>query len=161
MKNVDDPGQGDHISEGTSTGIDLSAVPTILLAELNSASYQAKRSDSTLTAAKPEMEFLSQCCDSSSKDFKSRSVLLRLFEEGMRKTPEDYALIAILYTRTEEQLRFTWCLAGLTREEYDPEERKWSKVEKVFFMALRDRTTVSGIIGRAYNPFINDDISDC
>ena len=107
MKNVDDPGQGDHRSEGSSTGIDLSAVPTILLAELKSASYKAIRSDGTLTAAKPEMEILSQCCDSTLKDFKSRSVLLRLFEEGMRNTPEDYALIAILCMKTEEQLRFT------------------------------------------------------
>ena len=116
----------------------MSAVPTILLAELKSASYKAIRSDRTLAAAKPEMDILSQCCDSTFKDFKSRSVLLRLFEDGLRKTPEDYALIAILYWRTEEQIRFTWCLAGLTREEYDPEERKWSKVEIFFIMALRD-----------------------
>ena len=96
MKNVDDPGQGDLRSEGTSTGIDLSAVPTILLAEMKSASDKAIRKDRTLTAAKQEMEILSQCCDSTLRDFKSWSVLLRLFEEGLRKTPENYALIAIL-----------------------------------------------------------------
>ena len=40
------------------------------------------------------------------------------------------------------QLRLTWCLAGLNRGEYDSEERKSSKDEKVFFMtALRDLMT--------------------
>ena len=60
-----------------------------------------------------------------------RLVVLRFFEEEMRTTPKIHALIAVPYVRTELQLRFAWCMIGLTREEYDSEERKRSKKEKV------------------------------
>ena len=43
-----------------------------------------------------------------------RAVVLRYFEEDMRTTPKIHALIAIPYVRTELQLRFAWCLTGLT-----------------------------------------------
>ena len=44
--------------------------------------------------------------------------------------------------RTELQLRFAWCIIGLTREEYDSEEKKRSKEEKVFLMtSMRDLIT--------------------
>ena len=67
-----------------------------------------------------------------------RAVSLRNFEKGMRTNSEVHALIAITYVRTEVQIRLTWCLAGLTTEKYDSEERKRSKDEKVFLMmALR------------------------
>ena len=56
-----------------------------------------------------------------------RAVVLRYFEGEMRTTPKIHALIAIPYVRTELQLRFAWCMIGLTREEYDSEERKRSK----------------------------------
>ena len=44
-----------------------------------------------------------------------RAVVLRYFEEEMRTTPKIHALIAIPYVRTELQLRFAWCMIGLTR----------------------------------------------
>ena len=53
-----------------------------------------------------------------------RAVVLRYFEEEMRSTPMIHALITIPYVRTELQLRFAWCMTGLTRGVYDFEERK-------------------------------------
>ena len=68
-----------------------------------------------------------------------KAVVLRYFEEEMRTAPRIYALMAVSYVRTELQLRFAWCLMGLTRKEYDSEERNRSKEEKVFLMTnLRD-----------------------
>ena len=68
-----------------------------------------------------------------------KAVVLRYFEEEMRTTPRLHALMAVPYVRTELQLRFAWCMMGLTRKEYDSEERKRSKGEKVFLMTnLRD-----------------------
>ena len=60
--------------------------------------------------------------------------MLRYFEEETRTTPRIHALIAVPYVRTELQLRFAWCMIGMTREEYDSEERKRSKEEKVLLM---------------------------
>ena len=74
-----------------------------------------------------------------------KAVVLRYFEEEMRTTPKIHALIAIPYVRTEIQLRFAWCMIGLTRGEYDSEERKRSKGEKVFLMtSIRDLITQKG-----------------
>ena len=56
-----------------------------------------------------------------------KAVVLRYFEEEMRTTPRIHALVAVPYVRTELQLRLAWCMMGLTREEYDSEERKRSK----------------------------------
>ena len=71
-----------------------------------------------------------------------RAVVLRYFEEEMRTTTKIHDLIAIPYVRTELQLRFAWCMIGLTRGEYDSEERKRSKEEKVFLMtSVRDLMT--------------------
>ena len=71
-----------------------------------------------------------------------RAVVLRYFEEKMRTMPKIHALIAISYMRTELQLRFAWCM---TRREYDSEERKRSKEEKVFLMtSVRDLMTQEG-----------------
>ena len=56
-----------------------------------------------------------------------KAVVLRYFEEEMRTTTRVHALVAVPYVRTELQLRFAWCMMGLTREEYDSEERKRSK----------------------------------
>ena len=68
-----------------------------------------------------------------------RAVVIRYFEEEMRTTPRIHALIAVPYVRIELQLRFTWSMIGLTREEYDSEERKRSKEEKIFLMtSMRD-----------------------
>ena len=63
----------------------------------------------------------------------------------MRTTPKIHALIAIPYVRTKIQLRFAWCMIGLTRGEYDSKDRKRSKGEKVFLMtSLRDLMTQEG-----------------
>ena len=63
-----------------------------------------------------------------------KALVLRYFEEEMRTTPRIHALMAVPYVRTELQLRFAWCMMGLTRDEYDSEERKRSKEQKVFLM---------------------------
>ena len=63
-----------------------------------------------------------------------KAVVLRYFEEEMRTTPRIHAVMAVPYVITELQLRFAWCMMGLTRGEYDSEERKRSKEEKIFLM---------------------------
>ena len=74
-----------------------------------------------------------------------KAVVLRYFEEEMRTTSRIHALMAVPYVRTELQLRFAWCMMGLTREEYDSEERKRSKEEKVSLMTnLRDLIVQKG-----------------
>ena len=74
-----------------------------------------------------------------------KAVVLRYFEEEMRTTPRIHALMAVPYVRTELQLRFAWCMMGLTREEYDSEERKRSKEEKFcLMMNLRDLIVQEG-----------------
>ena len=75
-----------------------------------------------------------------------KAVVLRYFEEEMRTTPRKHALIAVPYMRTELQLRFAWCMIGLTRQEYDSEERKRLKEEKVFLMtSMRDLINQEGM----------------
>ena len=74
-----------------------------------------------------------------------RAAVLRFFEEEMRTTPKIHAVIAVPYVRTELQLRFAWCMIGLTRGEYCSVERKKSKEEKVFLMtSMRDLMTQEG-----------------
>ena len=74
-----------------------------------------------------------------------KAVALRYYEEEMRTTPRIHALMAVPYVRTELQLRFAWCMMGLTRGEYDSEERKRSKEERVFLMTnWRDLITQEG-----------------
>ena len=64
----------------------------------------------------------------------------------MRTRPRIHALIAVPYVRTEIQLRFAWCMIGLTREEYDSEKRKRSKEEKVCLMtSMRDLIIQEGM----------------
>ena len=71
--------------------------------------------------------------------------MLRHFEEEMRTTTKIHALIAIPYVRTMLQLRFAYCMTGLTKEEDVSEERKRLKEEKVFLMtSIRDLTTQKG-----------------
>ena len=61
-----------------------------------------------------------------------KAVVLRYFEEEMRTTPRIHALVAVPYVRTELQLRFAWCMMGLTREnmiqkiERDQKKKKFS-----------------------------------
>ena len=239
VEEVMDLGQGDYQLPGTDKMLtDIAMVPPIFMAGIKSTGYKSKRSDRTLPGATLEMEILSQCGESTMKDFKPstmnhgkgsvagqlvpveynrltvseavsldepaggymemleyrnsareyvialedksamegyletmlqgttlkqkaygtlasseiqaetmeqlvsllwKAVVLRYFEEGMRIAPRIHALMAVPYVRTELQLRFAWCMMGLTREEYDSEERKGSKEEKVFLMTnLRD-----------------------
>ena len=56
-----------------------------------------------------------------------KALVLRYFKEEMRTTTRIHAIMAVPYLRTELQLRFAWCMMGLTRGEYDSEERKRSK----------------------------------
>ena len=73
-------------------------------------------------------------------------MVLRYFEEEMRTTPRIHALMVVPYVRTELQLRFAWCMMGLTRGECDSEERKRSKEEKAFMMTnLRDLINQEGM----------------
>ena len=59
-----------------------------------------------------------------------KAVVLRYFEEEMRTTPKIHALIAVPYVRTELQQRFAWCMVGMTRGEYDSEERRRSRKKR-------------------------------
>ena len=210
-----DLGQGDYQLPGTDRMLtDVAMVPPIIMAGIKSTGYRSKKSDRTLTGATLEMEILSQCGESTMKDFKPspmnhgkgsvagqlvpveynrltvsetvsidepargymemleyrnsargyvmaledksamegyletmlqgttlkqkaygtlaspemqaetieqlvslpwKAVVLRYFEEEMRTTPKIHALMAVPYVRTESQLRFAWCMTGLTR----------------------------------------------
>ena len=246
VEEVMDLGQGDYQLPGTDRVLtDVAIVPPILMVGIKSSGYKSIRSDRTLTGATLEMEILSQCGESTMKDFKPspmnhgkgsvagqlvpveynrltlsetvsidepaedmemleyrnsargyvmalkdksamegyletilqgttikqkaygtlassemqaetieqlvslpwKAVVLRYFEEEMRTTPRIHALMAVPYVRTELQLRFAWSLMGLTRGEYDSEERKRSKEEKLFLMTnLRDLITQEGAV---------------
>ena len=66
-----DLGQGDDRLTGTDRMLnDVAMVPPILMAGIKSTGYKSKRSDRTLTGAILEMEILSQCGESTMKDFK-------------------------------------------------------------------------------------------
>ena len=247
VEEIMDLGQGDYQLSGTDKMLtDITMVPPILTAVINSTGYKSRRIDLTLTGANLEMEILSQCGESTIRDFKPslmnhgkgsvagqlvpveynrltvsetvsidepaggymemleyrnsargylmaledkgaiegyletmlqgtnlkqkaygtlasseiqaetieqlvslpwKAVVLRYFEEERRTAPKIHALMAVPYVRTELQLRFAWCLMGLTREEYDSEERKRSKEENVFLMTnLRDLMIQEGAV---------------
>ena len=66
-----DLGQGDDRLLGTDRMLtDVPMVPPILMAGIKSTGYKTKRRDRTLTGATLEMEILSQCGESTMKDFK-------------------------------------------------------------------------------------------
>ena len=66
-----DLGQGDDRLPGTDRmWTDVAMVPPILMAGIKTTGYKTKRSDRTLTGATLEMEILSQCGESTLKDFK-------------------------------------------------------------------------------------------
>ena len=66
-----DLGQGDYQLPGTNRMLtDVAMVPPILMAGIKSTGYKSKRSARTLTGATLEMEILSQCGESTMKDFK-------------------------------------------------------------------------------------------
>ena len=68
---VMDVGKGDDRLPGTSrTMTNVTMVSHILVAGLRSASYKTKRSDRNLTGATLEMEILSQCGESTLRDFR-------------------------------------------------------------------------------------------
>ena len=66
-----DLGQGDDRLPGTDRMLaDVAMVPPILMAGIKSTGYKSRRSDRTLTGATLEMEKLSQCGESTMKEFK-------------------------------------------------------------------------------------------
>ena len=66
-----DLGQGDDQLPGTDRMLtDVAMVPPILMAGIKSTGYKSKRSHRILTGATLEMEILSQCGESTMKDFK-------------------------------------------------------------------------------------------
>ena len=112
---------------------DKSAMESYLEAVLQGTTIKQK-AYGTLASSEIQAETMEQLVSLPWK-----AVVLRYFEEEMRTAPRIHALMAVPYVRTELQLRFAWCLMGLTREEYNSEERKRSKEEKVFLMTnLRD-----------------------
>ena len=68
---VMDLGQGDDRLPGTDRMLtDVAVVPPILMAGIKLTGYKSKRKDRTLTGATLEIEILSQCGESTMKDFK-------------------------------------------------------------------------------------------
>ena len=64
--------QGDDRLPGTDRiWTDIAMVPPILTVGIKSTGYKTKKGDRTLTGAALEMEILSQCRESTMKDFKS------------------------------------------------------------------------------------------
>ena len=64
-------GQGGYQLPGTDRMLnDVAMAPPILMAGIKSTGYKSKRSDRTLTGATLEKEILSQCGESTMKDFK-------------------------------------------------------------------------------------------
>ena len=168
-----DLGQGDDRLPGTDRILtDVAMVPPILIAGIKSTGYKTKKSDRTLTGARLEMKILSQYGESTMKDFKPSPMNHRKESVVGQLVPVQYNRLtvsetvsidepasgyiemleyrnsvpyAVPYVRTELQLRFAWCMIGLTRGEYDSEERKRSKEEKVFLMtSVRDLMTQEG-----------------
>ena len=112
---------------------DKSAMESYLVTMLQGTTLKQK-AYGTLASSEMQAETMDQLVSLPRK-----AVVLRYFEEEMRTVPRIHALLAVYYVRTELQLRFAWCLMGLTRGEYDSEERKRSKEEKVFLLTkLRD-----------------------
>ena len=56
---------------------DVAMVPPVLMAGIKSIGYKTKRSDRTLTGATLEMEIISQCEESTHKDFKPSPITER------------------------------------------------------------------------------------
>ena len=71
VEEIMDLGQGDYQLTGTDKMLtDITMVPPILMAGIKSTGYKSRRSDRALTGATLEMEILSQCGESTTRDFK-------------------------------------------------------------------------------------------
>ena len=71
VEEIMDLGQGDYqLSRTDKMLTDITMVPPILMAGIKSTGYKSRRSDRTLTGATLEMEKLSQCGESTMRDFK-------------------------------------------------------------------------------------------
>ena len=71
VEEATDLGQGDDRLPDTDRMLtDVAMVPPILMAGIKSTGYKTNRIDRTLTGAILEMEILSQCGESTMKDFK-------------------------------------------------------------------------------------------
>ena len=71
VEEIMDLGQGNYQLSGTDKMLtDIAMVPPIFMAGIKSTGYKSKRSDRTLTGATLEMKILSQCGESTMRDFK-------------------------------------------------------------------------------------------
>ena len=145
---VMDLGQGDDRLPSTDRMLtDVAMVPPILMAGIKSTGYKSKRSDSTLTGAALEMEILSQCGESTMKDFKPSPM-----NHGKGSVVEQ--LVPVEYNRLtateDKELSLTKDSMGALPKsnEYCGPIRK------------KSYNYVSGVIGIAYNPFLSEDIRE-
>ena len=71
VEEATDLGQGDDRLPGTDRMLtDVAMVPPILMTGIKSTGYKTEKLDRTVTGATLEMEILSQCGESTMKDFK-------------------------------------------------------------------------------------------
>ena len=102
-----DMGKGDDRLPGTSKKMtDAAMVPHILMAGLGPISYKTKRSDRTLTGATLEMARLSQCVESTHKDFKPSCMNHGKGSIIGQLTPVEYNLLTVSETVLIEEPAF-------------------------------------------------------
>ena len=77
---------------------DVAMVPPILVVGIKSASYKTNRSDRTLTGATLEMEILSQCGESTLRDFKLSSNCLSKRSDLGQLVPVEYNRLTVSET---------------------------------------------------------------
>ena len=94
-----DLGQGDYQLPGTNRMLtDIAMVTPILMAGIKSTGYKSRRSDRTLTGATLEMEILSQCGESSMKDFKPSPMNHGKGSVAGQLVPVEYNRLTVLET---------------------------------------------------------------
>ena len=99
VEEVMDLGQGDYQLPGTEKMLtDIAMVPPILMAGIKSTGYKSKRSDRTLTGATLEMEILSQCGESTMKDFKPSPMNHGTGSVAGQLTPVEYNRLLVSET---------------------------------------------------------------
>ena len=99
VEEVMDLGQGDYQLPGTDKMLtDIAMVPPILMAGIKSTGYKSKRSDRTLTGATLEMEILSQCGESTMKDFKPSPMNHGKGSVAGQLTPVEYNRLTVSET---------------------------------------------------------------
>ena len=91
--------QGDDRLPGTDRMLtDVAMMPPILMAGMKSASYKTKKSDRTLTRATLAMEILTQCGESTFKDFKPSPINHGKASAVGQLVPEEYNRLTVSET---------------------------------------------------------------